>query len=155
MEKEKKKKPSVAEKIKETAKKLVKPNTKSKAEKKEKKDLAPYKLELLFTIVNRNKSEFYADLIQGFEVNMQMTLLARGTADFDTLSLLGIEGNEKSVIISVIKKDKAKDALALLEEKFSSVRNGKGIAYTVPLTSTVGVALYKFLCNNRKQLGEL
>ena len=155
MEKEKKKKPSVAEKIKETAKKLVKPSTKSKAEKKEKKDLAPYKLELLFTIVNRNKAEFYADLIQGFEVNMQMTLLARGTADFDTLSLLGIEGNEKSVIISVIKKDKAKDALALLEEKFSSVRNGKGIAYTVPLTSTVGVALYKFLCNNRKQLGEL
>ena len=155
MEKEKKKKPSVAEKIKETAKKLVKSNTKSKAEKKEKKDLAPYKLELLFTIVNRNKAEFYADLIQDFEVNMQMTLLARGTADFDTLSLLGIEGNEKSVIISVIKKDKAKDALALLEEKFSSVRNGKGIAYTVPLTSTVGVALYKFLCNNRKQLGEL
>ena len=155
MEKEKKKKPSVAEKIKETAKKLVKPNAKSKAEKKEKKDLAPYKLELLFTIVNRNKAEFYADLIQGFEVNMQMTLLARGTADFDTLSLLGIEGSEKSVIISVIKKDKAKEALALLEEKFSSVRNGKGIAYTVPLTSTVGVALYKFLCNNRKQLGEL
>ena len=155
MEKEKKKRPSVAEKIKETAKKLVKPNTKSKAEKKEKKDLAPYKLELLFTIVNRNKAEFYADLIQGFEVNMQMTLLARGTADFDTLSLLGIEGSEKSVIISVIKKDKAKEVLALLEEKFSSVRNGKGIAYTVPLTSTVGVALYKFLCNNRKQLGEL
>ena len=155
MEKEKKKKPSVAEKIKETAKKLVKPNTKSKAEKKEKKDLAPYKLELLFTIVNRNKAEFYADLIQGFEVNMQMTLLARGTADFDTLSLLGIEGSEKSVIISVIKKDRVKEALALLEEKFSSVRNGKGIAYTVPLTSTVGVALYKFLCNNRKQLGEL
>ena len=155
MEKEKKKRPSVAEKIKETAKKLAKPSIKTRAEKKEKKDLAPYKLELLFTIVNRNKAEFYADLIQGFEVNMQMTLLARGTADFNTLSLLGIEGSEKSVIISVIKKDKAKDALALLEEKFSSVRNGKGIAYTVPLTSTVGVALYKFLCNNRKQLGEL
>lgn len=154
MEKEKKR-PSVAEKIKETAKRLVKDTTKNKKTRKEKKDLAPYKLELLFTIVNRNKAEFYADLIQGFEVNMQMTMLARGTADFNTLSLLGIEGSEKSVIISVIKSDRVKDALSLLEEKFFSVRNGKGIAYTVPLTSTVGVALYKFLCNNRKQIGEL
>jgi hypothetical protein len=71
------------------------------------------------------------------------------------LSLLGIEGNEKSVIISVIREDKAKEALTTLEEKFNTVRNGKGIAYTVPLTSTIGVALYKFLCNSRSQLGEL
>ena len=138
------KKTSVVEKI-----------VKKKKPKQEKKDLAPYKLKLLFTIVNRNKAEFYADLIQNFEVNMQMTLLARGTADFDTLSLLGIEGSEKSVIVSVIKEKNVKEALALLEEKFATVRNGKGIAYTVPLTSTIGVALYKFLCNNRKQLGEL
>lgn len=150
---EKTKKTSVAEKIKNTAKKLV-PDLKKK-EKKPKKELAPKKLQLLFTIVNRPKAEFYADLIQSYEVNMQMTLLARGTADFKTLSLLGIEGNEKSVIISVIKEEHAKEVLSILEEKFEKVRNGKGIAYTVPLTSTVGVALYEFLCNNRKQLGEL
>ena len=48
------------------------------------------------------------DLIQNYDVNMQMTLLAKGTADSDTLSLLGIEGNEKSVIISEIDKIKVK-----------------------------------------------
>ena len=153
--KKEEKKTSVSEKLKATARKLIPIRRKPKEEKKEKKDLAPFKLKLLFTIVNRNKAEFYADLIQNYEANMQMTLLAKGTADSDTLSLLGIEGNDKSVIISVIREDKAKEALSVLEEKFHTVRNGKGIAYTVPLTSTVGVALYKFLCNSRSQLGEL
>ena len=150
--KKEEKKTSVAEKLKVTARKLIPIKRKPK---EEKKDLAPYKLKLLFTIVNRNKAEFYADLIQNYDVNMQMTMLAKGTADTNTLSLLGIEGNDKSIIVSVIREDRAKEALSVLEEKFNTVRNGKGIAYTVPLTSTIGVALYKFLCNSRSQLGEL
>ena len=34
-----------------------------------------------------------------------------------------------------------------LEEKFKTVKGGKGIAYTVPMTSTIGVAIYQFLSN--------
>ena len=41
-----------------------------------------------------------------------------------------------------------KAALAKLEEKFNTIKNGKGIAYTVPMTSTIGVAIYQFLSNN-------
>ena len=37
----------------------------------------------------------------------------------------------------------------LLEDKFNTIKNGKGIAYTVPMTGTVGVAIYQFLSNNR------
>ena len=111
------------------------------------KPIAPQKLKLLFTVVNRKKAEFYADFLQSFEVNMQLTLAARGTASSETLSLLGITDSEKSVIISVIKEEKAPMALAALEEKFLSIKNGKGIAYTVPLTSAIGVAVYQFLAN--------
>ncbi|MBO5223410.1 MAG: hypothetical protein J6C23_02730 [Clostridia bacterium] len=154
MKEEKKKSTSVPGRIVENVKKMV-GGTRKKKEKEEKKDLAPHKLQLLFTVVARNKGEFYADLIQNFEVNLQTTVLARGTADTKMLHYLGVEGSEKSVIISVIREDKAIEILSALEEKFNTVRNGKGIAYTVPLTSTVGVALYKFLCNSRSQLGEI
>ena len=108
---------------------------------------APNKMFLLFTIVSRNKGEFYTDLLQDYEVNMQMTLNASGTAGSGMLELLGLSDSEKAVIISVIRQDKAKEALAMLEEKFKSVRGGKGIAYTVPMTSTIGVAIYQFLSN--------
>ena len=116
---------------------------------KNSKPLAPQKLKLLFTVVNRQKAEFYMDLLQSFDVNMQLAMLAQGTAKTEMLNYLGLVDTEKAVIISVIQNDKVKDALKMLEEKFSTIKNGKGIAYTVPMTSTIGVAIYQFLCNNR------
>lgn len=108
---------------------------------------APKKLMLLFTIVNRSKAEFYADVLQKFEINMQIILAANGTADTKIQSLLGLTDLQKSVIISVIRRDKSRAALSELDEKFRTVKGGKGIAYTVPMTSTIGVAIYQFLSN--------
>lgn len=110
---------------------------------------APDKMQLLFTIVNRNKTEFYIDLIGNFEVNMQMVLNGHGTAAEKHLELLGLTDSDRTVIISVIRRDRVKDALAALEEKFKSVRGGKGIAFTVPMKSTIGVAIYQFLSNKK------
>ena len=107
------------------------------------------KLMLLFTVVNRDKTEFYVDLISSFEVNMQMVLSAHGTANQQVQELLGLTDSDKSVIISVIRRDCVKSATSALEEKFRTVKNGKGIAYTVPLTSTIGVAIYQFLSNTQ------
>ena len=109
--------------------------------------LAPDKLQLLFTVVSRKKAEFYADFLQSFDVNMQLTLAANGTASTETLTLLGLTESEKSVIISIIREDKAKAALEALDEKFRTIKNGKGIAYTVPMSGTIGVAIYQFLAN--------
>ena len=109
---------------------------------------APTKLHLLFTVVNREKTDYYLDLIQGFQVNMQTVLSASGTASTKTLELLGLADNGKSVILSVIRKDREAAILAALEEKFKTLRNGKGIAYTVPFTSTIGVAIYQFLSDS-------
>lgn len=124
-------------------------NTKpaEKPKRRERDSLAPHKLKLLFTVVDRRKAEFYADLLQSFEVNMQLTLAAKGTAKTEMLELLGLADSDKSVIISVIKHERADEALATLEEKFRTIKNGKGIAYTVPMTETVGVAIYQFLAN--------
>ncbi len=110
---------------------------------------APQKLKLLFTVVNRNKAEFYIDLLNSFEVNMQLAMAAHGTASTEMLSYLGLTESEKVLIISVIREDMEKMALDALEEKFNKIKNGKGIAYTVPLTSTIGVAIYQFLSNNQ------
>lgn len=109
--------------------------------------VAPKKIKLLFTVVNRQKTEFFVDLLQNFEINMQLVLTAQGTASEHIVSLLGLADSDKSVIISVIRQDKIKDALSALEEKFNSVKGGKGIAYTVPIKSAIGVAIYRFLSN--------
>ena len=118
------------------------------------RSLTPKKLKLLVTVVNKNKADFYIDLLHSFEVNLQMQLRAQGTAGSEMLHYLGLEESEKRVIFSIIREDRAEEALRVLEEKFSTVRGGKGIAYTVPLTGVIGVAIYQFLSNNRRTAKE-
>ncbi|MCM1368651.1 MAG: hypothetical protein NC184_07585 [Roseburia sp.] len=112
------------------------------------------RLELLITIVNRSKGEYFTDLLHSFDVNMQFVALGHGTADANMLSLFGLNDSEKAVIFSIISEDKAQDALHTLGEKFASIKNGKGIAYTVPLTSVIGTLIFGFLSNNRKAVKE-
>ena len=107
------------------------------------------KLKLLVTIVDRSKTMFYEDLLEQFEVNFQMVLFGRGTANTQMLDLLGIAESDKSVILSYIREDKVKDALETLSEKFKTVKNGKGIAYTIALDSIIGVSIYQLLSNDR------
>ncbi len=117
------------------------------------KDSAIKKLKLLFTIVDRPKGEFYLDVLSQFDVNCQMVLGGLGTANTELVELLGLEPH-KAVILSVLREDMVDAAMNCLEEKFATIRNGKGISYAVPLSSVIGVNLYQFLSDNRMGRGE-
>ncbi len=108
------------------------------------------KLKLLVTVVDRNKGEFYLDVISQFEVNCQMAVGGLGTATSDIIDLLGLNIH-KAVLFSVIREDKTKEILNCLEEKFATIKNGKGIAFCVPMSSVIGVNMYQFLSNNRQK----
>ena len=111
------------------------------------------KLKLLFTVVDRHKGEFYLDVISQFEVNCQMVVSGKGTAQSEIIEMLGLT-NDKAVILSFIREDQAEPVIRCLEEKFETIKNGKGIAFAVPLSSVIGVNLYQFLSNNRQGKGE-
>ena len=112
------------------------------------------RLELLVTIVRRKKADFYKDLIQSFDVNMQLTVLAHGTASTEVQEYLGLDDMNKIAILSVIRKENAGKALMAIEERFENIKNGKGIAFTIPMTSIIGVTLFGFLSNNRDMVRE-
>lgn len=106
------------------------------------------KLKLLFTVVDRPKAEFYLDVLSQFDVNFQMVVGGLGTANSELVELLGLEPH-KAVILSVMRENRVEEAMNCLEEKFNTIRNGKGICFAVPLSSVIGVNLYQFLSDNR------
>lgn len=112
-----------------------------------KQPLAPHKLMLLITVVPRSKAEFYLDLLQAFEVNMQLEVSAYGTArkGFGLFE----SDLEKQALFSIIREDNLPAAVAALEDKFATIRGGKGIACAIPFTSIIGVAAYQFLSNKQ------
>ncbi len=107
------------------------------------------KLKILVTVVPRSKGEFYMDFLSQYEVNFQTAVLGQGTARSEMLYVLGLDDSEKSVLFSVVREDKTEQILNKLEEKFETLRGGKGIAFIIPMSSVVGVAIYRFLSNHR------
>ena len=111
------------------------------------------KLKLLITVVDRPKGEFYLDVISQFEVNSQLVVGGLGTANSDLIELLGLNIH-KAVILSFAREDQVGPIMDCLEEKFATIKNGKGIAFAVPLSSVIGVNMYQYLSNNRLGRGE-
>jgi hypothetical protein len=104
---------------------------------------------ILVTVVNRGKADSIMDMLHAFEVNLQTAIPATGTATVERMALLGLDDPDKTVILSVIREDRAADALSAIEKRFQRIRNGKGIAFTLPMSSLIGVSVFRFFCNDR------
>ena len=107
------------------------------------------KLKLLITVVDRNKMEFYLDVLSQYEVNFQMATGGLGTARSELVSMLGLNIH-KAVLFSVVREDMVDPIMKCMEEKFETIKNGKGIAFAVPMSSVIGVNMYQFLSNNKQ-----
>ena len=116
-------------------------------------DSAIKKLKLLFTIVDRAKAEFYLDTLSQFEINCQMVTNGLGTAHSEMLNMLGLNPH-KAVILSVVREDRVDELMNMLEDKFATIKNGRGVAFAVPMSSVIGVNLYQFMSNNRLKKGD-
>ena len=111
------------------------------------RNTAPVRLEVLITIVDRKNAVFYADLIQSFDVNMQIVIAAEGTAGKNMLEYLGLSDNEKSVIMSITREDRITRIMETLSDRFASVTDGKGVAVSIPMSSIMGASAFCFLIN--------
>ncbi len=107
------------------------------------------KLKVIITVVDRSKAEFYLDLLSQFEVNFQMVTGGKGTAHSEIVEMLELNIH-KAVILSVVREDMVSTIIKCLEEKFETIRKGKGIAFAVPLSGVIGVNMYQFLSNNKQ-----
>lgn len=113
---------------------------------------APKKLCILVTIVERPKADFYLDVLEGYDVNLQTVIYGRGTAPTEMLHYLGLSQDSKAVIFSIVQEERIKKILASYEEKYFKTKHGKGIAFTIPISSVIGVYIYRFLSNQQNGL---
>ena len=111
------------------------------------KNASPVRLELLIVIVDRKRREYYLDLLQSLDINMQVSIKGYGTANDEILKYLGLSGIEKTVIFAVVRADRLDAVQEVLEDKFKTIRGGKGVAASVPLDEIISLKAFGFLSN--------
>lgn len=113
--------------------------------KRKKKAIDTKKLLLFITIVNRGQGNFVLKLFESEGANAQFVQYGEGTAQKEIRDILGIEDNSKEVIISIISEDKIESAKKELEAFFKIRKRNRGIGFSIPMTSLIGMKLYQFL----------
>lgn len=96
------------------------------------------KLYLLVISLPKGKKEIIGDILAGYDVTAYVSTLAKGTYDTEF---------SKEVMFCVIKEDKIKDAMFMIEDKFASFKSKISMVYAIPLDSIVGVSSYMALAN--------
>ena len=114
--------------------------------------VAPNRLVLLVTIVQKGTGTFFADYLTSFDAHLQVCLVGTGTAQADLVEFLGLKDNKRSVIFSVVREDRVDAIFEALEERFQTVNRGTGIAFTIPFSSVIGKLSYAFLSNERRMI---
>ena len=76
-------------------------------------------------------------------------VFGHGTAPREIATEMGRADSERAVIFSVIGENNLRAALDSLGEKFNTIAGGKGIAYTIPMSSIIGKSIFNFLSDNR------
>lgn len=105
------------------------------------------KLSVYVAIVNRGQGDAVTSLFQKNGSSAQFVILGNGTANKNVLDILGIEDNQKEVVLALIKRELIPDAKRELEAFFAASKRNKGIGFSIEMTSIIGVKLYRFLAN--------
>ena len=100
---------------------------------------------VLFTIVQRSDREEYEEFYQKNGVQISYSLLCNGTARERTLSLLGIEKTEKTMLLSVVTDEKLKTLKRGLTIEMKIDLPNRGVAMAVPMTGIGGMRTLEYV----------
>lgn len=101
-------------------------------------------LYMLMTIIRRSDSDEYEGFFREHNVSVVYNAQCNGTAHEKTLSLLGIEKNEKSLLISLMTRQTLKAVLRGLTTEMKIDLPDRGIAVAVPLSGMGGARALEY-----------
>ena len=110
------------------------------------------KIKIFITIVPNGTGGGVVKLLEKVGVNYSVITLGEGTGAKFIPNL--VSDNKKQIIFSFVRESYTDAVKAVLKERFGVSKASNGISFSIPLTSVMGVSIYKFLSNTRKVSGK-
>ena len=107
------------------------------------------KLKLFIIIVNYGQADAIIKKLESAESGASFTIAGQGTGSKDIYEVIGLTDTKKQVILTITKEENTAKIKNLLENRFKVSRAAKGVAFSIKMTSIVGVVMYRYLANMR------
>lgn len=108
------------------------------------------RLSMFITIVNRGQGNYVAKIFESEGSNAQFIQYGEGTAQKEVRDILGIEDKTKEIVISLIDNTKIENAKKELEAFFIVNKRNRGVGFSIPMTSLIGMKVYQFLADSSR-----
>ncbi len=105
------------------------------------------RIKMLISVTKRGNGNKMVDFYKKNNLHYDFICLGVGTANSEILDYLGLETNEKDVVITMLPSAKIQEIMSGATNEFKLNSPGKGIIFTVPLTA-VSARVQKILCKN-------
>lgn len=106
-------------------------------------------LYLMTAIITRDRTKNFAAFYDKYGVSVNFITLGNGTASNEILDYFGLDGTEKAIIFSVVKKETWKKIKTGLQKEMQIDIPGTGIAFIIPLSSIGGLKQLYFLTGSQ------
>ena len=111
-----------------------------------------YGLSLFFTIVTRNQSHYYEQAYQEAGASMSLTFYAHSLPPREILALLGEMETKKDIVVTIARNEFIPALKEIAEKRFAISKAAKGIAFACPIDAVQGIAVYRFLADQNKEI---
>ena len=92
-------------------------------------------LSMLFIIINHSEEKKFLKFINKYKIGFKVIMYGQGTASSSLLEYFDLNDEEKAIITSILPPIVCKNLLVDLREKMNVEEYGKGIAFSIPLSS--------------------
>ncbi len=107
-------------------------------------------LYLLITIVQRADAEEYEEFYRAHSVSVTYSIPSNGTAHARTLSLLGLEKTEKTMLFSAVSGDTLSSLKRSLTVEMKIDLPNRGVAMAVPLSGIGGMRTLEYFMSGQE-----
>lgn len=111
-----------------------------------------HSLSVVFTIVNRGQANFFVDAYNDIGASISMVLYSYSMPPEQYRNILGVDSTKKEIVLTILREEDVKKALDIAKERFSISHAAKGIAFSCPIDSVSGIAVYKFLADQNESV---
>ena len=113
-----------------------------------------YPLILFVTIVNRDQSNYFTKAYSDCGASLSLTLYSYSMPPMEIRNMLGPDNLKKDIVFTVARAEYLPTLEKIAKDRFAISKESKGVAFACPIDSVSGIAAYKFLADQNKELRE-